>query len=156
MSAVLDAALALTRHYPGGAAALGARMGKTNLADEVNPNLPRSKLGLDDAVTMELLAHDYRILRAHALECRHFPPVPMPDGFDEEAEPCMQTLAKTAKEFADLVAVVSADAADGDVSDADLARARREVDDLQVMCTKLLGQLAALNEAAKRRGRGGE
>lgn len=154
MGALSDAALALTRHYPGGAAALGARMGKSNLADEVNPNLPRSKLGADDMVMMELLANDYRCLRTHALECRHFPPIPMPDGFDDEAEPCMQTLARTAKEFAEMVAIVSADLADGHTSDADLARARREWDELQVAGARLMSQLAAKNKADK--GRAGE
>jgi hypothetical protein len=146
MGALTDAALAITRHYPGGAAALGARMGKTNLADEVNPNLPRSKLGADDMVMMEILANDYRCLYAHALECRHFPPVPMPDVVDGEA-PCMQTLARMTREFGALIAEVSQDLADGKVTTRELAEVRRQWAAMVSAGQAMVGQMAAMNAA---------
>lgn len=148
MSAVLDAALNLTRHYPGGAAALGARMGKTNLADEVNPNLPRSKLGLDDAVTMQLLAGDYRVLYAMAAELRHYPPVPMPDA-PSGAAPCLATLSTLAHEFGLLVAEVGKDLADGQVTNRELARVQSHWQELVVCGQQLMAQMTAMNTALR-------
>lgn len=152
ISRVMAAAMTLARHFPGGAAGLGALIDKPNLADEINPNLPRSKLGLDTAVDMENVSGDFRILRAHAEETRHFPPVRMPDGFDPRAEPCIATLAKTIKEFADLATVVPSIVADGQVTTSELLTARKEWDDLLVVGAVLMAQLAAMHEAGKRRG----
>lgn len=153
MSAVLDAALNITRHYPGGASALGARMGKTNLADEVNPNLPRSKLGLCDAVTMQLLAGDYRVLYAMATELRHFPPVPMPSDVDGDM-PCLATLAEVAREFAGLMGEVTADLADGKVTNRELAQALSQWQVLIARGQALMQQLAAMNAALQAMGPG--
>lgn len=150
VSRVMAAAMTLARHFPGGAAGLGNLMGKSNLADELNPNLPRSKLGLDDAVEMELLSNDSRILRAHAEELRHFPPIPMPEGFDANAVPCMQAMAATLKEFADLVAAVTDALGDGQVTDPELLTARKEWDDVMVAGAVLMAQMAAMNRAGKR------
>lgn len=148
MSAVLDAALNLTRHYPGGAAALGARLGKTNLADEVNPNLPRSKLGLEDAVAMQLLAGDYRVLYAMAVELRHFPPVPMPDAGASDS-PCLSTLSRLAHEFGELVAEVGGDLADGKVTNTELARVERHAQQLVIYVQQLMQQMTAMNAALR-------
>lgn len=149
---VMASLAALARHA-GGAEQLGRALEIPNLSDMLNPN-NRTQLSVDTAVLMELATGDFRFLRAHAEECRHFPPVPMPEGFDADAEPCMETLARTCKEFADLVAVVTAEAAKGSDAwgGAGLASARREADELHTMTTKLLAQLAALHEARKRRG----
>lgn len=154
ISRVMAAAMILARHFPGGAAGLGALVGKPNLADELNPNLPRSKLGLDTAVDMENVAGDWPILRAHAEETRHFPPVRMPDGFDPKAVPCIQTLANTIKEFADLASVVPKVVADGNVTTPEYLSACKEWDDLLVVGAVLMAQLAAMHEAGKRRGEG--
>jgi len=146
MSAVLDAALNLTRHYPGGAAALGARMGKTNLADEVNPNLPRSKLGLEDAVTMQLLAGDFRVLYAMATDLGHFPPVPMPDTGGADV-PCLATVSKLAHEFGLLVGEVGKDLADGQVTNSELARVQKHWHALMMSGQQLMQQMTAMNAA---------
>lgn len=146
---VMASLAALARHA-GGAEQLGRALEIPNLSDMLNPN-NRTQLSVDTAVLMELATGDFRFLRAHAEECRHFPPLPMPDGFDVDAEPCMQTLAKTAKEFADLVAVVSAVATSGPLTAPALASVRKEADELHAMTTKLMAQLAAMHEAGKRR-----
>lgn len=148
---VADAAFHTVHGYPGGAAALGLRMGKSNLSGEVNPNVKTAKLGLEDAVRVMLLADDYRILYAMAADCRHFPPVPMPDGLSLDATPCMQTLSETAKEFSDVVSTVAAGLADGRVTDNDLADALREWSELIVKGQVLMQQLAALNATLKAR-----
>lgn len=147
---VMASLAALARHA-GGAEQLGRALEIPNLSDMLNPN-NRTQLSVDTAVLMELATGDYRFLRAHAEECRHFPPVPMPEGFDADAEPCMETLAKTCKEFADLVAVVTAEAHSGTLTGSGLANARKEAGELHAMTTRLMAQLAAMHEAGKRRG----
>ena len=63
-----SAAKGLVRRFKGGADALGALLGKGPgvLSNELNPNCHHAKLGLVDAVRMELFANDDAILRAHA------------------------------------------------------------------------------------------
>lgn len=152
---VLDAALTVASEYPGGARALGARMGKSNLSDELNPNMPRAKLGLQDAVTMELMSNDYRILYAHAAMTRHYPPLQMPIDLDADTHPCLKTLSETAKEFSDLIAAIVEVASDGEISDNDMARVNKEHGELLVKVQSLMQQLAAMNAALNARvGRG--
>lgn len=146
-----DAAFNTAHEYPhGGADALGRRMGKSNLSAEVNPNVPGAKLGLLDACRMQILAGDFRILNAMAQECGFYPPVPMPQVLPMDT-PCVQTLGQMLKEAADVVATVSTDLADGEVSGNDLARAHREVGELIACTQRLLGQLTAMNAAQGRR-----
>lgn len=151
MTPILIAARALVKHYPTGAAGLGLLMGKTNIADEVNPNLPKSKLGMEDAVEMEIVADDYRILHAHCQMTRHYPPLRMPDDVLEVDQPCMETLAQLAKEFGDVVSTVATDLADKEVSDNDLARALREWGELVAKGQQLMQQLAAMNATLRAR-----
>ena len=151
---VLDAAFTLAEAYPGGAEMLAQRINHPNLSDELNPNRKTAKLGLHTAVQMEIMADDYRILRAHALACCFFPPVQMPEATEGAAKPCIQTLARVAQEFGDLMAEVSKDLADNEISDNELKRIERTW--LQLMQTGqgLLEDLGALNVATKAR-RGG-
>ncbi len=137
--------------FPGGALGLGALLGKSNLAAEVDPRVRGAKFGLLDAVKVQDLAGDYRILYAMAAELRHYPPVPMPAQDAPACPAALRTLAEAAKEFSDLLTAVSADLADGDVSDNDLARAQLEGGELVAKVQQLLGQLAALNAAGKAR-----
>jgi hypothetical protein len=62
------AAKGLVRRYRGGGDAIGALIGKSAgvLNNEINPDQPHAKLGLIDAVRLELFANDDAILRAHA------------------------------------------------------------------------------------------
>jgi hypothetical protein len=148
---VADAAYNVVHDYPGGAAALQVRMGKTNLSGEVNPNVATAKLGIEDAVTVQLMAKDYRILYAMAAELRHFPPMPMPEGMADADQPCMRTLSETAKEFSDVVSTAAEALADGDVSDNDLAHVTKEWSELIVKGQALMQQLAAMNARLKSR-----
>jgi hypothetical protein len=67
-TALTRAAKSLVHRFPGRADALGALLGKGPgvLSNELNPNCYHAKLGLVDAVRMELFADDDAILRAHA------------------------------------------------------------------------------------------
>lgn len=144
---VLDAALSVASDYPGGARALGARMGKSNLSDELNPNVRGAKLGLKDAVNMELLSDDYRILHAHCAMTRHYPPLKMPGDQVDGQQPCLKTLSETAKEFSDLIAAIVEVSNDGEISDNDMALVNREHGELLVKLQSMMEQLAAMNSA---------
>ena len=148
---VLDAAYMLARDYPGGAQALGLRLSKPNLSDELNPHRPAAKLGLQTAVDMEVLAGDYRILYAHALACQHFPPLPMPDAMPAEA-PCLRTLSDLSGHFVAVVQEVTGDLADNRVSDNELKRARAAWDKLLMTGQAMMHQLAAMNAALQAGG----
>ena len=56
-----------------GCEALAPFVGKAahSLCNEVNPDYQGAKLGLDDAVALELAADRYPILQSHAAACRH-------------------------------------------------------------------------------------
>lgn len=154
MSAVMsvsDAAYNVVHDYPGGAAALQLRMGKSNLSGEVNPNVKTAKLGIEDAVALQILANDYRILYAMAADCRHFLPVPMPDGLEQSDEQCIKTVSELVKESADVVTATVESLADGEISDNDLARFDRECGELMVKVQQLRQQLATKHARGKGR-----
>lgn len=149
---VADAAYNVVHDYPGGAAALQVRMGgKTNLSAEVNPNIRTAKLGVEDAVTVQLMARDYRILYAMAVELRHFPPMPMPEPVDNVDQPCIRTASDVVKEAADVLHTTVESLADNDVSDNDMARFDKEWSELIVKGQALRQQMAALNARSKAR-----
>lgn len=150
-----DAAFNTAHDYPGGADALGRRMGKSNLSAEVNPNIPGAKLGLLDARKMVVLARDFRVLTAFNLECGFYPPLPMPATLAADPDmPCVKTLAELLKECADVVSTVTRDVADGEVDDNDLARALREWGELVACGQRLMGQLTAMNAELRARAPG--
>lgn len=144
---VLDAAYNVVHDYPGGAKALGARMGKAALSDEVNPNIRTAKFGLADAVKAQLLARDYRILYAMSAELGHMSiPLPSPDGLDA---PCAATIAKLAQKFAELMQSVATDLADNRVDDNELRELERNSGQLVAQVQQLLKHAVTLNACSK-------
>lgn len=151
LMSVADAAYNVVRDYPGGAAALQVRMGITNLSGQVNPNVKTAKLGLGDAVTVQVMAKDYRILYAMALECGHYPPLPMPEGVMGAGTQCVRTLSAMVKKSADVVTAAVEGLADDDVTDNELARFDKEWSELIVRGQALRQQLATNNARLKAR-----
>ncbi len=143
---VMDAANAVAHDYPGGAKALGLRLGMSDLSDRVNPSLPHRLLCVKQATRMQAFAGDYRVLYAMALELRHFPPVPMPDVVSGD-EPCLQTLAELVREVGDLIAEVSKDLADGKVKNHELTAVMQKWSELVSTGQHLVAQMAAMNAA---------
>jgi hypothetical protein len=142
---VADAAFNTAHEYPyGGAEALGQRMGKSNLSAEVNPNNTNAKLGLLDAVRLQVFARDYRILYAMAAECGHYPPLPMPEGASADA-PCLRQVSALAGEFAETMQVVTASLGDNRITDNELQAARRAWQALIVCGQGLMQSLEAMN-----------
>lgn len=142
MSRVRDAAYALVRAYPGGAESLGPRMEKNpiTLNHEVR-GTGQAKLGLDDAVSMTALSDDLRILNAFAAEVDCMV-LRLPRRLDG-GEGAMVQVARLAREFGDLVSTVSEATADGQITANELARVRREWEDLTTAGQALLAHLAA-------------
>lgn len=149
---VADAAFHTVHDYAGGATALSVRMGKSpnQLSDEVSPTRPGAKLGLLDAVKAQLLADDFRILYAMALDCGYFPPVRMPMTADGEAMPSLQRVGELAREFGELMATVSGSLGDGAISDRELRDVTQAWGELLAAGQSMLSAFAALNAAHKR------
>jgi hypothetical protein len=145
MTTLRDQANSLARAYPGGAEALALRMRKnpTTLSHELRGQ-GSAKLGLEDAAALTALSGDLRILEAwnaeHGLVVIRMPHL---DGMP--AGECLTTLSQTAREFSELVTEVSADLADGRLSDNELHRIEREAADLLAATHKLLSAARALN-----------
>ena len=142
------AAFRLVRDYPGGAVALAPLLGKSaaTLSHEVAPNYPTAKLGLNDAVLLTQYTGDLRILQAFATEC-HAMVVPLPAEVPG-VEGIAGHTASTAREFADLMATLATDLADGDVSSNDLQRIEREAGELVAAVQAMLTLVRGLHEAA--------
>lgn len=142
MSEILDAAYQLVRMYPGGAASLGPRMGKnaTTLSHEVK-GTGQAKFGLEDAVTATVFSGDLRILNTFAAECECMV-LRLPQHLGEGAG-AMRQVARLAQEFGELIASVSEAEADGHITANELARARREWQELVSQGQGLMAHLEA-------------
>lgn len=143
---VADAAYHTVHGYPGGAAALQVRMGKSNLSAEVNPNIPTAKLGLEDAVKVQALSGDHRILLAMCLELGYQPPQRMRIG--DEAVPTAQAgniaLSEAAKEFGDVVTTAAAALADDVITPNELRAITQECGELVVKLQSLMHTASAM------------
>lgn len=143
---VLDAAYHLVHAYPGGAEALAPRIGKnaTTLRHEVN-GTGTAKLGLADAVNASVLSKDRRILNAFAAECDCMVlPMPAPIDCDNTA---MHRVAALAKEFGEMVASVTAAAADGRITANELDTVQRDYAELVAAGQALMAHLQAKHQA---------
>ncbi len=152
---VLDAAYHTVHDYPGGAAALAARMGRAaaRVSHEVRPPAGSThKLGLLDAVKYMEMTDDYRIIEAMALQLGCLV-VRLPDL--EERHPCANHTAAVAQRFGDLMAEVAKDTADGQITTSELRRLEREWGELVSAGTKMMAHFAALHEKISKRGEHG-
>ncbi len=161
-----DAAYHTVHDYPGGAEALGPRLGKlgTSLSGEVRVRplheqpadlrgVSRPKFGLLDALKVQQLTGDHRIFFAMAASL-HYLPVPLPE-LHADAPPCASSVAQLAEEFAQLMQEVVRDIADSEVNDNELGRIQRCWGELVTAGQQLLLSLGDMNEKSKLRGRQG-
>lgn len=169
---VQDAAYHTVHDYPGGAEALGPRVGKrgTSLSAEVQIRAPiraandeveglgsaasRPKFGLLDALKVMQLSGDHRIFFAMASELRYLA-VPLPDSA-ASAGSCAKSVAAVAEEFAQLMQEVVGDLADNSINDNELGRIQRCWGELVAAGQQLLKAIADMNSNDKAARRPGE
>ena len=82
---VMDAAHATGQDYPGGARALAVRLGMRGdlLAHKLNPNCTEHALRLDEAMRIQSLTGDHRIIQAMGAELGYVL-VPMPSNLGDD------------------------------------------------------------------------
>lgn len=147
MSSIRDAAFRLVRAYPGGAAALGPRLGKRGdtLSHEV-AGRGFAKLGLEDAVAISVMSGDLSILNAFAAECDcHVLPLPELTSESDELD-SVRRMGALAKEFSEVVGAVAEGLADGRVSRNEVKRIQKEWADLEAVGQRLVAQITAAHE----------
>lgn len=144
---VLDAAFNLVHEQPGGAAAMGLRLGKrpSTLSHELRHE-GFAKLGLVDSVKLTQLSGDLRILNAFAQECGCLV-LPLPDMGDETD--VMRSVAEMASDFSALVACTIDADADKKITKNELATVTRAFSELMASGQQLIAQLQAKHEAGK-------
>jgi hypothetical protein len=146
---VLDAAYNVVHDYPGGAPSLAPRIGKnaTTLAHECN-GTGAAKLGLADAVKLTQRSGDMRILLAFATACGQMC-LPLPETLSGSADDCMQALAASSREFAELMNEVLQARSDGHTSDNELDNVLRGGGELIRAIHGLQAAFIASNSAGK-------
>jgi hypothetical protein len=137
-----DAAYLIGQAYPGGAEALALRLGKPSLSDQLNPH-HRAKLSVAEAVQIQTLTRDYRILYAMAAELQHFQPLLMPEALAVHDAPNAKLLAELAVDFGKLMGEVAESLADDEVKDNELRRIGKAWGELLQAGQALLGKCQA-------------
>ena len=148
MTQLLDAAYRVVRAHPGGASALGPRLGKRgdSLAHELTGRHQYAKLGLEDALAITHMTGDLGILNAFAEACSC---MVMPLPATPEGDGDMQRLAELAGEFADVMKSTSEALSDGEITPNEMRRLDREWSELVACGQQMMSALHARHEAAK-------
>ena len=159
---VADACFHTIHDYPGGAEALGPRLGKrgTSLSHEVQPRSPADIAAMQEAgrtvpkfsvldaervmkMTKELGRADLRILTALATSMGCMV-LQLPD-MDADELPAAADVAKVAREFGALMGRVAQTLADGKVTDNELAEVERQSGLLIASMQHLLAGMGRMN-----------
>lgn len=143
---VLDAAFNAAHDYPGGAAALAARMGKagSTLSHEL-VGQGSAKLGLLDAIKLSHLTGSRAIVQAFAQELGGVY-VPL-NGVSAPDD--LQGLGRAAKEFGELALSYAQAIADGRVSLNEVRTIEREALEAVAAIASLAAQARKVHEAGK-------
>lgn len=145
---VLDAAQHLVHDYPGGAASLAPRLGKTHttLCNEVTGR-HGYKLGLQDSVKASVFADDLRILNAFAAAMR-CTVLRLPDVPDVPGD-ALAHVSALAEEFGDVTRTFVSSIADGRVTANEIAELVKQWGELQAAGQHLVAYAQAMHEAGK-------
>lgn len=120
----------------------------STLRHELNEDDHANKLGLMDAMTLTQSSGDQRIVVALAAECGGVF-MPLPQASTAGSEDTVRHIGLLVKEFGELLSEVSTRAADGVISDNDLAALQRESLEMMGAMQALLVHLAARNASTK-------
>ena len=138
---VMAAAYHTAHQFPGGIPALARLMvmSPNTLQNKVNLNNDTHHLTLREAVTMQDVSGDYRILHAMSARLHHFS-VSM--HTDSEG-PTYQKITAFVGEFADVLTVVNSSVADGHVSPNEMRTIEKEAGELLSALHGLMANLRA-------------
>lgn len=145
---VLDAAYRTVHGYPGGAVSLAPRMGKrpATLSHEVRtPVGSTAKLGLLDAITIMEFSGDLAIMHAMASRMGGMF-IPLKASADADGD-VSNRVGRVAQEFAELMAEVLGNAADGVITANELRRIQACWGELMAEGQHMLAHCQALHEA---------
>ncbi len=122
-----DAVYRLVHKFPGGVAAMAARMqvNPHSLQNKVNPNEPGAHVYIEDAEAMTAISGDPQVAQALATSCGHIclPVKPMQDIANKDLA---AKIALAGKEFGDVMAATLAAIGDGRVTMRELAEFDRQ------------------------------
>jgi hypothetical protein len=148
---VLDTLYHTVHDYDGGAEALAQRLGKrgSSLCHEVRPPAgSTAKAGLLDAVKIMEISGDHRTL--HVINAQlGYMAVRLP-VLDQASEATISHLAAISREFNDVVQAAAIAAADGQITDNELASVQRQSGELIASVHSLLGDFVQQNAKGKR------
>lgn len=142
-----DAAYHTVHDYPGGAPSLAPRMGvgATVLSNKVNPNNEHNKLTLDEAVRLQEITGDARILSAMAQQLG-FAVFRMPvfEGVSDQA--VLETVTAIWARNGEMGGDINAAFSDGRITRAELNKINGDVYQLVSACMEMLNRLSQLVE----------
>lgn len=147
---VRDAAYHTVHDYPGGAMALGIRLGVNGmtLSHQVNPNnVGKFSLSIEKATEIQALAGDFRILHSMARELGHV--AIKVDEADEDS--VMASIADTVREFSGYLTSVTNAVADSRVTDNELRDIDAHLCEMVQQANHLRAVVAAMNQQLKTR-----
>lgn len=145
---VRDAAYHTVRSYPGGAVALAPRLGMksgTILSHKVSPNSTNYYLSMEEAVAVQALTGDYRILYAMARELGHA----CIQVTQTEVADVNQNIAATIREFGSYLQSASEAVEDNQVTDNEVSEITAHLGSMLVEANKLYSTLVGLNQKFK-------
>lgn len=133
-----------------GAAGLAPYMGitATSLSHKVSPTYPSAHCSPDEVVNVCKLTGDHEAVRAMAKELG-YALLPIAQASDACGPEHAKRMAATVKEFGEFLAESAANAADGHLSDNEMARITREFMESMAAQTGLYAALKAMHQAGK-------
>lgn len=141
-----DAAYATAHDYPGGTPSLAPRLNLSGamLRNKVNPNDVTHHLTLSEAMRMQSLTADHRILHAMADELGYVC-IKLPvQGASDMA--LLDSFMAITKELGDFAGEFQKDWADGRIDAKEIDRLRKEFYELQQSAAGFMGMIEALAE----------
>ena len=144
---VLDAAYHTAHDYPGGVPALSARMGVSRnvLQNKLNPAVEYHKLTLEEAMRLQVMTSDPRILHAMAAEMGYVC-IQMPDFEGVSDMSLLDSFMSVMKELGEFSAEFRKDWEDGEIRPQELERLRKEFYEMQQAGLELMQRIEDLAE----------
>lgn len=141
---IIDAAYATTHDYPGGTVSLAPRMGMSSavLRGKVNPNDAGHKLTVGEAVKMQDITGDHRIMLAMSDHLGYTCiKLPMPGASDMEM---LDAFLEVSKELGEMSREFQSDWSDGKIDPVELDRLRSRLYALQQAVAYLMARIESL------------